>query len=122
FRKLEGEQFPPGGGPQSPARTASMAGRLGQAVTLAYRDLPNSAQQSNDLFVKVLDAPYSKVTKFDKFDKGYQAVSTFLLRHPDLAQAVAEALNRDAAALGKAKLDPPALEQLRFPVRIGKKD
>ncbi len=119
FEKLEKEQLP-GGGPQSPARAASMAGRLGQAVVVAYREIPNAAQQSNDLAMKVVNEPFGKIP--GKFEKGYQSVVAFLLRHPDLAQAVSDALNRNAVALGKAKLDPNALEQLRSPPRAAKKD
>ena len=125
FKKLEGETFRKEtlAGPQSPARTAGMAGRLGQAVVLAYRETPNAAQQSNDLVMKVLSEPFAKVPgKFDKVEKGYQAVVAFLLRHADLAQAVSDALNRNAVALGKAKLEPNALEQLRSPPKAAKKD
>jgi hypothetical protein len=117
FKKLEGEAFA-----KEPLinRTVGIAGRLGQAVVLAYRDVPNAAQQSNDLVMKVLNEPFGKVT--GKFEKGYQSVLVFLLRHPDLAQAVSDALNRNAISLGKTRLEPNALEQLRAPPRGTKKD
>jgi serine/threonine-protein kinase len=120
FRKLENESFP-----KEPQinRTVSMAGRLGQAVALAYRDEPNTADQSNKLFAQVVNEPFPKPTgKVDKFEKGYQPVMTFLLRYPDLAQAVSDALNRNALALGKTTLTPNALELLRSPPKAGKKE
>ena len=49
-------------------------------------------------------------------------VGWLLLRYPDLSSAVSDALNRNAANLGKAKLDPPVLEQLRSPHRAAKRD
>src|SRR5262245_11779506 len=122
FEKLEQEQLATGG-PQPPVRTASMIGRLGQAVVLAHRDTPNAAQQSNDLFLKVVNEPFPKSSgKFDKGERGYPVVATALLRYPDLAQEVSDALNRNAAALGKTTLTPNALEQLRFPPKVGKKE
>jgi eukaryotic-like serine/threonine-protein kinase len=128
FEKLEKEPLT-GVGPQSSARTASITGRLGQAVVLAYRESPNAAQQSNELFVKTLNEAFPKLSgkgdKFDKIDKlerGHQFVAGILLRHPDLAQAVSDALTRNAIALGKTTLTPAALEQLRSPPRIGKRE
>jgi serine/threonine-protein kinase len=50
------------------------------------------------------------------------SVSWTLLRHPDLSHAVSEALTRNAANLGKTRLDSPALEQLRTPPRAAKKE
>ncbi len=112
-------------------RTMSMAGRLGQAIVLAYREPAKGskeshqtlAQASNDLVMKVVTDPFTKSAKFDKFDKGYPAVAAFLLRHPDLAQALAEALNRNMITLGKSPpLTPSALESLRVPPKGAKKD
>jgi serine/threonine-protein kinase len=100
-------------------RSTSMAGRLGQAVALAYRDTPQAAQASIDLAQKVVNEPYPKVAKLDKGDRGALAVSLFLLRHPDLAEAVADALDRDAATLGKAALGP-TLDPFRTPPRGAK--
>ncbi len=111
------------------ARHASLAGRLGQAIVLAYRDPPKDdptapARQSNDLVVQAITIPYPKLPpKFDKFDKGSPpVVANFLLKNPDLAQALADALNRNALALGKTTLTPAALEQLRNPPKGGRKD
>ncbi len=110
LRKREGEWQP------IPARTASVAGRLGLAVVLAQE---NKAEASNKLFLEVvLEQPKLG----PKVDRAVGAVSWTLLRHPDLSHAVSDALNRNAANLGKTKLDPPALEQLRSPTRVGKKD
>src|SRR5262249_27440821 len=111
FQKLEGEQFD-----KAPlaSRSAGVAGRARHAGALARPDQKDAAERSNELFVKVINDPFPKFGgKFDKFDKsdkvekGYQAVAGILIRHADLAQAVADALNRNAAALGKA--NPPAL-------------
>jgi serine/threonine-protein kinase len=49
-------------------------------------------------------------------------VTWTLLRFPDLSHAVSDALNRNAANLGKAKLEPAALEQLRTPSRVGRRE
>ena len=103
---------------QGAARSANLAARLGQAVVLAHK---NEAEPSNKLVMDVVtDAP-----KFGpggpKGDRS-ATLSWLLLRYPDLSSAVSDALNRNAANLGKAKLDPPALEQLRSPHRAAKKD
>ncbi|HTH47490.1 MAG TPA: hypothetical protein VMB21_08270 [Candidatus Limnocylindria bacterium] len=45
-----------------------------------------------------------------------------LLRQLDLSQAVSEALNRNALALGKTKLEPNALELLRTPPKASKRE
>jgi serine/threonine-protein kinase len=103
-------------------RHASMAGRLGQAVVLAQRDTPVAAQQSNDLVMRVVTNPFPQAGKADKFEKGYFGVVDLLLRYPELAQALAESLNRNAVVLGKARLDPPPLEQLRNPPKTAKKE
>lgn len=118
FAKLEKEQFA-----KEPflTRTAGITGRLGQAIVMAYREMPTAAQQSNDLFLKALVDPFPKIpAKGDKYDRGYQVVAPILLRHPDLGQAVAETLNRNSLALGKSKLEPNALELLRTPPKAGK--
>ncbi|HVL12765.1 MAG TPA: serine/threonine-protein kinase [Gemmata sp.] len=130
FAALEKEQFPPTLPPRKgddfvAARFAGAAGRLGQAVVLAHRDRPDAARQSNDLIAAVADQPFPRAGKFDKLDKsdrGVTVVIEFLLRHPDLGEAVADAIHRNAATLGNAPpLTPPALEQLRTPPRAGKK-
>jgi hypothetical protein len=129
FERLEKEPFPlPKKADKIDAdflagRYASMAGRLGQAVVLAHRDTADAARQSNDLVLKVVADPFPRLPKLDKADRGYPAVAEFLLRHPDLGEALAESLNRNAATLGKTPpLTPNALEQLRNPPKGGKKD
>ena len=101
------------------ARSANFAGRLGQAVVLAHE---NKAEASHDLFLKVATEPTPKFGLGSKGpDRSAATVSWLLLRFPDLNVAVADALNRDAANLGRAKLEP-ALEQLRGSHRSTKKD
>jgi serine/threonine-protein kinase len=110
------------------ARSAGIAGRLGWAVVLANENKPDKAEQSklaeesNKLFADVVTEPAAKFgPKGDaKFDRSAASVTWLLLRHPDLSTAVADALNRNAANLGKSKLDPPALELLRSTLRVGK--
>lgn len=100
-------------------RTANLAGRLGQAVVLAHE---NKAEASNKLFLDVVNEPLPKfIPGGPKVDRSAATVSWTLLRHPDLSNAVTEALNRNAANLGKSRLEP-ALEQLRAPQRAIKKD
>jgi serine/threonine-protein kinase len=121
FARLEKEQF--GRDHLFQQRKAGVTGRLGHAVATAYREAPNAAQQSNDLFLKVLSGPAVKGTgKADRFERGYQAVAAILLQHLDMAQAVSEALNRNALALGKPRLEPAVLERLRTPPKAEKKE
>jgi serine/threonine-protein kinase len=94
------------------ARLASVTGRLGLAVVLAHE---HRAEAANRLLLEVVDEPRPK------FVRPGAAVHSALLRYPDLSHATSEALNRNAANLGKAKLEPAALEQLRTP-RAGKKE
>ncbi len=103
------------------ARAASVTGRLGLAVVLAHENKP---EPSNRLF---LDVVQEQPPKFGgpgvpKVDRSVVTVSWTLLRYPDLSYAVSDALNRNAANLNKTKLEPAALEQLRSPPRVGKKD
>ncbi|HEY1187641.1 MAG TPA: serine/threonine-protein kinase, partial [Gemmata sp.] len=86
------------------ARTASVTGRLGQAVVLAHK---NQADLSNKLFLEVIHEPVPKGGP--KSDRTPVSVSWALLRFPDLSYAVSDALNRNAANLNKAKLEPAAL-------------
>lgn len=95
------------------ARLAGITGRLGLAVVLAHED---RAEASNRLFVEAIAEPRPK------FERSGVGVNWALLRYPDLSQAVSEALERNAANLGKSKLEPAALEQLRSPQRVGKKE
>ena len=101
------------------ARGASLAGRLGQAVVLAHK---NEAEPSNKLFLEVMADAQKFTPGGPKGGDRSATLSWLLLRYPDLSSAVSDALNRNAANLGKAKLDPPALEQLRSPHRAAKKD
>jgi serine/threonine-protein kinase len=117
FKKLEREQL---GGPLSAAtRQAHRAGLLGRAVVQAYRDDPAG---SNRLFEEAVAAKDPPFPKTPKAERGAMGVYVFLLNHPDLFQAVSEALDRNAANLGVAKLTPPALEMLRSPRGLGKKE
>jgi serine/threonine-protein kinase len=101
------------------SRTATTAGRLGQAVVLAHED---KAEQSNKLFLEVVNDPAPKLGPgVPKSDRFAVSVSWTLLRYPDLSAAVSDALNCNAANLGKPKLET-ALEQLRSPQRVGKKE
>ena len=100
-------------------RSASLAGRLGQAVVLAHK---NEAEASNKLVMDVVTDAQKSGPGGPKGGDRSATLSWLLLRYPDLSSAVSDALNRNAANLGKAKLDPPALEQLRSPHRAAKKD
>jgi len=118
FKRLEEEKFP-----KEPylTRTAAVTGRLGRGVVVAYRDSPGAAQDSIDLFQKALADLFPKFSgKGDRSDRAYQAIAPILFRHLDLSQAVAEALDRDALALGKVKLEPNALELLRTPPKAAR--
>ena len=107
---------------------ASMAGRLGKAVVMPYlnevRNEESTARASIKKVMDVLDDPYPKAKPKDK-DKPekthFQLVAAFLMKHPDLAQAVSDALNRDMIVLKLTKLEPPTLELLRAPPRLGLK-
>ena len=101
------------------ARSANLAGRLGQAVVLAHK---NEAEPSNKLFLEVMADAQKFTPGGPKGGDRSATLRWLLLRYPDLSSAVSDALNRNAANLGKAKLDPPALEQLRSPHRAAKKD
>lgn len=103
------------------ARTASIAGRFGLAVVLSHK---NEAEPSNKLFLEVVQESPPKFggPGGPKFDRTAATVSWTMLRFPDLSYAVSEALNRNAANLGKARLEPAALEQLRSPHRSGKRE
>jgi serine/threonine-protein kinase len=104
------------------ARSGGVAGRLGLAVVLAHE---NKFEPSHKLFVEVVTEPLvlpkGAFPKGEKPDRAGAAVSWLLLRYPDLSLAVSDALSRNAANMGKAKLDPPALESLRALSRPGKK-
>ncbi|VTR98698.1 serine threonine protein kinase : Putative serine/threonine protein kinase OS=Gemmata sp. Wa1-1 PE=4 SV=1: Pkinase [Gemmata massiliana] len=100
------------------ARTAGVAGRLGLAVVLAHENKP---EPSNKLFLDVAqDQPKFGGPGMPKFERPTFSVSGTLLRYPDLSHAVSDALNRNATNLGKTRLEPAVLEQLRSPQRVGK--
>jgi hypothetical protein len=121
FARLEKERFGPE--QQFLTRKAGLTGRLGHAITTAYRETPDAAQQSNKLFVNVLMELAAKgPPKADRHERGYRALSAILLQHLDLAQAVSEALNRNALALGKSPLEPSSLERLRTPPKAEKQE
>jgi serine/threonine-protein kinase len=118
FEKLETKRFADAAATN---RVMSMASRLGQAIVLAFRDTKANATASNELVMKVLNDPFPTKQK-DKLEKSflpYQEVAKFLIKHPDLSQALSEALNRNLGTLGLAKLEPPVLELLRSPPRLG---
>jgi eukaryotic-like serine/threonine-protein kinase len=72
--------------------------------------------------VDVLNETFPKLVPKDKGDRAGGGLISLLLRYPDLSLAVADALNRNAANLNKAKLEPQGLENLRTLNRPGKKE
>jgi serine/threonine-protein kinase len=104
------------------ARTANLTGRLGLAIVLAHEN--NEAEASNKLFHEIITDPLPKFGNgAQKGERtGAMMIWRILLRYHDLSQAVSDALDRNAANLGKTKLEPPALEQLRSSSRVGKKE
>lgn len=107
---------------------AHVAGKFGRAVVAAYRDTdPQQAQQtakdSIKLFTEAVNTPPPKLPGVGKTERA-TAVQTILLRHPDLAEAVAEALTRDMVNLGpgQTRLPQPQLEALRSPRGLRKKE
>jgi serine/threonine-protein kinase len=111
FKKLAEQKLD---GPYSfSAHRAERAGKLGQAVVWAHQD---RAKESVDLIERVIRDPVV-IPKFatkggEKVERdGARFVQAMLLQYPELAQAVAEALNRDVA--NGAKLNAQ-VEALRF--------
>jgi serine/threonine-protein kinase len=114
-----------------------LAGRLGKGVVLAYRDgdprHPTAARDSVEAFQAALSGPipagfaaggFTPGGAKGKLDKGNLPpvvlwAQSFLYRHPDLAQAVSEALTRDIA--NGVRLPAP-LEALRTPRPPVRKD
>jgi serine/threonine-protein kinase len=105
-------------------RTVQLVSRLVRAALQAFRPEPDAAQRSNELFVKVLEqaALPPKNPKFDRLDRGLAAVQVLLMRYPDLGELCQTALDRNAQALGVPTLSPLALEHLRQPPRLGRKE
>ena len=90
-------------GPDASGRTeTAVAAQLGLAVVLAHRD---KAKESNQA---VADAAAGRG------GPSQTLLDQVLLKHPDLGQALAEALDRNAANLGVTKL-PPGIDWLRTP-------
>jgi serine/threonine-protein kinase len=124
FEAMEGEQL---GAPLATA-SARLSGRLGKAVVAAYRDADapaQAAQASIRLFTEAFTGPLPSPLlvpkgKADKTERVH-LMQQFLARHPDLGQAVAEALNRDAVNTAPTRL-PAQLEALRTFRGIPKKD
>lgn len=105
FKKLENERFPA----KFSNESANWAGKLGQAIVLAYQDKPS---ESNTLFLstvpksgKLVVGPPPKMREF----------RDFLFTHPALSQAISDALNRNLANLNSRdkEMKNPILEQLR---------
>ncbi|MFO0802732.1 MAG: serine/threonine-protein kinase [Gemmataceae bacterium] len=117
FESMERETLP-----NAPNATAwsKFAGRVGLAIVMAHRDndpqYPNAAQQSVQLFTQVLGSAVPLPPTADKKAKTERldAIRSFLARHAELAQAAADALNRDV--VNGAKLPPASpAELLRSP-------
>lgn len=118
FEIMEKENF----GTPLATQSAHHAGRFGKAIVMAHRDndpqFPQAPQTATRLFseavASALTAPIPKI-KGDRLD----VLRMFLTRHPELAQAIADALNRNVA--NGAKL-PPLLDALRTPKALLKRD
>ncbi len=134
FAQLEREQFDKQPLPKldkglSLTRAAQLAGQLGRVAVAAFR--PDAdPHKVNERLLKILEGavvpggpPFGpKAGKTDRYDRAYALVSTLVVRYPDLGELLAEALDRNAAALNLVSLTPPVLEQLRRPPRLGKRD
>jgi serine/threonine-protein kinase len=119
FERLKGKPTDWWRSDPNAARSAHLTSRMGLAVVAANED---KAEASNRLFLEVINEPLPKFISFPKGERTVSSAGRTLLRYPDLSQAVSDALNRNAANLGKTKLEPAALEQLRSLQRVGKKD
>jgi len=124
FEAMEREQIP-----NFPAATSAsrFAGRLGKAIVMAHRDNdpahPQAASNSMSLFTAAMATPLlipptaKKEVKFERIE----AMRAFLARHAELAQAAAEALNRNVANGAKIPQASP-LELLRSPRGLLRKE
>ena len=100
FNELENEQNRAGiAKAKSPP---GLVAKLGQGLVLAHRDKP---VESNDQFLGGLGNV--------RFTQGI--LDSFLLAHPEFAQAIAEAINRNAENLVPPAKIPDRLEWLRTP-------
>ncbi len=95
--------------------TAERVGKLGVAIVLAEQD---KADDSVKHFDAALKLPLPKLLPKEGRDP-LRVMQTILLQHPDLAQAVSNALNRDVA--NGSKLNA-SLEALRSPRGISRKE
>jgi serine/threonine-protein kinase len=117
FERLKGKSTDWWRSDPNASRSANLTSRMGLAVVLANED---KADASNKLFLEVINEPLPKF--IPKGERSTASANRTLLRYPDLSHAVSDALNRNAANLGKTKLEPASLEQLRSLQRVGKKD
>ncbi|CAN5144273.1 hypothetical protein BH11PLA2_BH11PLA2_41140 [soil metagenome] len=81
-----------------------LAARFGQAIVLAWQDKVDESITA-----------FTAVTQLALKGPPALAMHKFLLDYPDLSQAVAEALHRDAENLPKTKKLPQQLDWLRTP-------
>ncbi len=125
FEALEREHL---GAPLA-TESAIISARFGKAIVMAYRDsgpqFPQTAKESLKLFAAAVNSPIPKDVpgasgKPAGKAERIQLVQRFLLRYPELAQAVAEALNRNAVNLGATRI--ANLEPLRHPRSGPKKE
>ena len=105
FADLQQQRASRPGGKALAISPAMLAGRFGQAVVLAHRD---EAKQSNDMLEALLLGP-PRIPPV--------LLEKFLLSHPDFAEVVANALQRNADNLHLDRL-PERLEWLRTPSGI----
>lgn len=103
FQQLEQERYDRPLAGKAVGGPAVLAGRLGQAVVLAFRDQP---KESLELFEQILvGSPRPQ----------YRLLEPLLLEHPRFAEIVGDALNRNATSLPPPGKLPARLEWLRTP-------
>jgi serine/threonine protein kinase len=113
--------------PNAPYATgwSRFVGRLGKAIVMAHRDNDpqhsQAAQASVRLFSEALGSPVPMPATADKKAKveRLDAMRAFLSRHVELAQAAAEAMNRNVVNGAKIPGQSP-LEMLRSPRNLRK--
>jgi serine/threonine protein kinase len=94
-----------GGNKAVSSQPASLAGRIGHAIVLAHRD---QAKQSNEILETIVSGPPRLPPII---------LEKFLMSHPDFAEAVSNALQRNMENLQLDRL-PERLEWLRTPSGI----